>query len=378
VLAYHRGHDDARAGIGAGGMARVRELFAPTVELRVPMAEAFRSEEQQLVELTEDQARTLRALGRNRRVAVYGCAGSGKTMLAVEHARRLADGGPEVLFVCFNRALGAHLHRSEPHERITFLHFHALCLRIAREAGFNPIFPADGDPAAGAFWDDELPEQFVQALDIVGPRWDALIVDEAQDLKAHWFDALRYGLREEHRAPVWLFLDDNQRIYEGGLEVPDDFLAYELSTNCRTTGAIHRELIKLYDGQAAPDVRGPEGRPPEIHHTDDQAAEVERLLTRLLGPDDVPPDQVVVLSAHGRDGSEVHRRLRDRFTDDRSKARGRRVLFSSIRAFKGLESSVVVLCELEDLDRASMDAQLYVGMSRARNHCIVIAPPSAM
>jgi superfamily I DNA/RNA helicase len=53
------------------------------------------------------------------------------------------------------------------------------------------------------------------------------------------------------------------------------------------------------------------------------------------------------------------------------------VLFSSIRAFKGLESPVVVLCELEDLERESMDAQLYVGMSRAKNHCVIVAPPAA-
>ena len=33
-----------------------------------------------------------------------------------------------------------------------------------------------------------------------------------------------------------------------------------------------------------------------------------------------------------------------------------------------------VLCELEDLDEATRDRQLYVGMSRARNHCVVVAP----
>jgi superfamily I DNA/RNA helicase len=70
----------------------------------------------------------------------------------------------------------------------------------------------------------------------------------------------------------------------------------------------------------------------------------------------------------------VYDALGERFVDDRAKARGRKVLFSSIRAFKGLESPVVVLCELEDLPSDSRDAQLYVGMSRARNHCVVIAP----
>ena len=50
--------------------------------------------------------------------------------------------------------------------------------------------------------------------------------------------------------------------------------------------------------------------------------------------------------------------------------------FSSIRGFKGLEAPVVVLCELEDLDEESRDQQLYVALSRARNHCVVVAPKS--
>jgi len=52
------------------------------------------------------------------------------------------------------------------------------------------------------------------------------------------------------------------------------------------------------------------------------------------------------------------------------------VHFSSIRGFKGLEAPVVVLCELEDLDEESRDQQLYVALSRARNHCVVVAPKS--
>jgi hypothetical protein len=376
VLAYHRGRGDERGGPGPRGVERLQELIAPTVELRVPMAAAFGEEEEQLVRLTEDQARALRSLRRSKRMAVYGCAGSGKTMLAVEHATRLAEEGAEVLFVCFNRALGAHLHRTAAHPRITFQHFHGLSAKLTRDARVPLVYPTEDTPPdeARAFWRDEVPDALVEALGRLDRRWDALVVDEAQDLHEHWFDALRLALRDEDDAPIWLFLDDNQRVYEGMLDVPEDFLAYELSTNCRNTQAIHRELIKLYQGTVLPDVRGPEGRAPELRFVWDQVREVAAVLDRLLGPDGARPEDVVVLSSHGRDNSAVHDALGDRFVDDRAKARGRKVLFSSIRAFKGLESPVVVLCELEDLPSDSMDAQLYVGMSRARNHCVVIAP----
>ena len=55
---------------------------------------------------------------------------------------------------------------------------------------------------------------------------------------------------------------------------------------------------------------------------------------------------------------------------------GRDIRFSSIRGFKGLESPVVILCELEDIDDETRDQQLYVGISRARNHCVIVAPPA--
>jgi nuclease-like protein len=71
-----------------------------------------------------------------------------------------------------------------------------------------------------------------------------------------------------------------------------DIECRELGTNCRTTQAIHRHLLRLYDGETVPDSRGPEGREPELHHATDQAETVDALLDRLLGPDDVSPDHV--------------------------------------------------------------------------------------
>jgi hypothetical protein len=274
-----------------------------------------------------------------------------------------------VLFVCFNRALAAHLATTEKSERITFSNFHRLCTHYAYRAG---LAVPDGND--DAYFRDVLPELFVTAIDELGAQWDALIVDEAQDLHDHWLDALRYGLRDDATAPVWLFLDDNQRIYEATLTIPPGFFLWELSTNCRTTQAIHRHLLKLYDGMTAPDVRGPEGREPELYLVSDQAQTVAALLDRLLGPDDVDPGDVVVLSSHRFDRSRVGQALGGRFVSERDKRRANQVHFSSIRAFKGLESPVVVLCELEDLDEETRDQQLYVGMSRARNHCVIVAP----
>ena len=84
----------------------LRELLAPTLEIEVPLAERFLEEEEQLIQLTHEQTHAAAAFGRDRRMAVSGCAGSGKTMLAVEQAKWLKrEKGLDVAFVCFNSAL---------------------------------------------------------------------------------------------------------------------------------------------------------------------------------------------------------------------------------------------------------------------------------
>jgi len=48
-------------------------------------------------------------LWRERRAVILGVAGSGKTLIAAEKARRLAAQGFDVLFTCFNRPLAEFL-----------------------------------------------------------------------------------------------------------------------------------------------------------------------------------------------------------------------------------------------------------------------------
>lgn len=377
VLVFQRGACESRRPPGSDGAATLRELLAPTFELRVPMAEQILEEEESLIRLTVEQSLALARLGRNRRLVVYGCAGSGKTMLAVEHAKRLQRRREAVLFVCFNRALVEHLRRTEAKSDISFFTFHALCQHLAHRARVKvPQYPKGAAPPR--FFDEELPDALIEAVDVLGPQYDALIVDEAQDLHDNWFAALQLTLREERRAAIWLFIDDNQRVYGDGFTVPDDYLSFELTVNCRNTQAIHHEVMKFYEGQIVPEVRGPPGRTVELIHTDDQPAMVAAVIERLCGREEIPPQDVVVLSSHGWEKSRLAGGLPGRFTltSDRGKL-GSFVQLSSIRAFKGLESPVVILCELEDLDQATHDQQLYVGLSRARNHCVIVAPPAA-
>ena len=232
-------------------------------------------------------------------------------------------------------------------------------------------------PGPAEFFADELPFALLAATESLGGRYDDILVDEAQDLQTDWLTAITGTLRDEREGSIWLFVDDNQRVYYATLTVPDEYRPFDLAVNCRNTQAIHAEVMKLYRGEVRPEVKGPPGRLPQLVHTDDQRAAVAGVLENLCGKEEIRPQDVVVLSGHGRDHSQIygHDAGRWRYTDKRGR-RGSSVFFSSIRGFKGLESPVVVLCELDNLDAASRNNQIYVGMSRARNHCVIVAPPA--
>ena len=95
-----------------------------------------RATEKSLLRLSDQQFRILDMLDAERRVAVAGPAGSGKTLAAAEKARRLATQGFDVLFTCFNRPLADHLRKAladEPRIRVAG----ADCSQIDRlEQGF--------------------------------------------------------------------------------------------------------------------------------------------------------------------------------------------------------------------------------------------------
>ena len=375
MLDYHRGAREKRDLPGDDGATMLRELLAKDLLIRVPLASAIMDEDTELRAMTYEQARILARFGRDPRLVVYGCAGSGKTMIAVEQARRAAENGKRVLFVCFNVALRDFLRERYPHEGVEYWNFHALCIRLAGKAGISlPKYPRGEAPQS--YWDEDLPAALVAAIDELGPQYDALFVDEAQDLYNDWLDALMLCLANPEDDQVWLFMDANQNVYDSRLDVSKEFRPFELTVNCRNTGAIHREVIKKYEGPVKPEVLGPHGREPELIKAKDQGQAVAAIIGQLVKEEEVVPQDITVLSAHSTKNSEVARTALPgelRFSEDPPNV-GPYIRFSSIRSFKGLESPVIILCELEDLDDETRDRQIYVGMSRARNHCIVVVP----
>lgn len=380
------------------GVALLERLFVHRDFARIPIGTAMRMEEPELLRLTEVQARLLDVLRNQRRAAIAGCAGSGKTMLAVEKARRLAGEGFRVLITCFNRALADFIRSQLPlppprkgatpahgqldlfgGQRVDVESFHALAGSWARRARIA-LPEADDEASRRELYDAALPEALLEATTKIADRYDAIIVDEGQDFQEDWWVAVQSLLADPDHGVLYIFYDDNQSLYTPGAALPIPGEPFLLTRNCRTTRRIHEWVSQWYEGAAEPEPAGPEGRPPVVHTYRDERElrdHVRRALHQLVVEEKVPEKDLVVLTPHGRATSALWRDPQFgnlRLTDTYPPAPGH-IQCTTIYAFKGLERPVVVLAEVA-LEKNRHEL-LYVGGSRAKSHLVVIEKEGA-
>jgi hypothetical protein len=372
---WHWRHEGRR--FGERGMLALERALGYAVEVRTPLALLFREEDKRILELTEEQA-YLRAYVLHRtRAVVTGPPGSGKTLLATSIATHLAEGGTRTLLTCFNKRLAEHLRTAladVPH--LTVAHFHQLCTDLAHEAGLQ--VPAAPIADERAYFEEELPGLLEEAARKLGPRFGAIVVDEAQDFRAWWWPALLALHRDPDRGTLYLFADESQTLYDDG-ELPlggDDVLP-PLTDNLRNTTTIAEFVSVFFEGDVEPGrAKGPPGRDVEVlayRGEDDLIRLVEVVLLNLTEQEGIDPQDIVVLTPPGRDKSLLwgHRTF-GRFTLSDAPAPDT-VLWSTVHAFKGLERAVVILAELGERHEEGVERYVRVGASRATNHLIVLA-----
>uniref|UniRef100_UPI002ADD8EE3 NERD domain-containing protein n=2 Tax=Thermoflexus sp. TaxID=1969742 RepID=UPI002ADD8EE3 len=377
VFSYWKGEHASMGGPGSDGMAVLRDVLARSWSLRPLLRSAVEEAEQRIVELTEEQFTLLDCLRAERRVLIKGCAGSGKTMLALEQARRLGQEGFRVLLTCYNRTLADRLREAELPAGVDVLHFHSLVSRWVDRAGLRGKL----DQAARTVPEERLfqevfPELLAEAAGTLGPEYDALIIDEGQDFTEVWFTALALLLKDPDHGIVYVFLDDNQNIYRRDPQLPWTMMRFHLSWNCRNTRPIHRQAMRFYRSDRPPQARGPDGPEPEVFYYGSEKEfhqRLRQLIHRLLMEEKLPPHQLVILSAHRRGWLQTGIRYGAFTLTERWPPGPGEIFWTTVHRFKGLESPVVILAQLDADAFPDLPTVAYVGMSRARSHLILLA-----
>lgn len=220
-----------------------------------------------------------------------------------------------------------------------------------------------------------MPQHLLDALATVHDRFDAIIVDEGQDFADIWWVTLESLLAEPAEGVLYIFYDNNQRIFETHGDYPIPPPHFTLTENCRTTQAIHRAATAYLASEHLPSCRGPEGRSPvELPVTPDTEIDALcRVVHGLTVEEGLSVDDIVVLSPRGpktsrlAEGTKLGNLRLSWLSGARNVLRCR-----SIQAFKGLESSVVILAEPERAHEATLAPLLHVGLTRAQHHVIVL------
>jgi hypothetical protein len=358
--------------------------------------------ERELVALSPDQHRALDyALNeKNPRLICDGPAGSGKTLIAVEAARRLAASGRSVLLLCYNKNLAHFLKldvvKMAPAIRMATLH--GFFAETIRAAGLGDLLRGGDVAASSETFDERYPEAFESACSILLdedalPQFDVIIVDEAQDILTFPFlDCLNLVLAKGFRHGRWLIFHDSGpqselygRVDPTLLETLRGFgaVTVELRENFRNPKEIALEASRL--GEATePICRRTLRSPVEyrlVDHSKDEAKRLRALLLDLL-KDGVSPSCVSILSWLKTAASNVAQHPPDvgkpfRRIDSHAPHDVHAFTYGTIAGFKGLENDIVILTDLPDrLDDDGIRAALYVGMTRARAKLYAFVRPA--
>lgn len=354
-------------------LARIRKLLVPSVTVRRLLRDELADASAALIELTNEQYEILDAIGGNRQALVLGGAGTGKTLLAVERTRRLANLGASVLLVCFNQLLGEKLAAEfDGSALVTAGTFHQVARGLAVRA--QRLIP---DDPSQEWWDRELPTLFPEVAAETGFEVDAVVVDEGQDFRANWWDALHLVVRDLDDGWFYVFADTHQALFVPGWCSPFDTGAFEyrLTKNCRNTRPVAEKVAAVLGGEVKTNkVEGPK---PKFHVVGSVDAAVNRVLARLgeLLAEGVEPAQIQVLSTTW----EVAGRLRGRDVDGIGLvAHGEDgIAVETVQRYKGLEAEVVIVVIPELVDE--LDRSLaYTGLSRAQTFLEVVGPEAVM
>lgn len=373
---YWRGQDRSKGNFEANSIRELVKILSPSIVSESVLISKIGTEAQELKRLTEEQINILDFLSQQRRVAISGCAGSGKTILALEKACRLNEQGFSVLLTCFNRALAQYLRNQKNIDRRLNMHvytFHGICEKLFREAGLTL--------EKHRFTQEELfnrvyPNLLLEAADKLNWRVDAVIVDEGQDICEDWWLALKCLLHEPDNGIFYFFYDDNQNIFDRHWKPPLEEAPFSLTKNCRNTQKIHSYVLQFYSGQNPTQAVGPMGQDVEIFEYDNDPQlkkTLSRLLHHLVVKQGFSHRDIVILTTRRKQTlqNQIIGQFRIKADPDLNL---QEILCNTIHYYKGLESPVVILVETERTNANNFKKLLYVGTSRARHHLIVLQP----
>ncbi|MBX9692677.1 MAG: hypothetical protein K2Z81_09860 [Cyanobacteria bacterium] len=329
---------------------------------------------------TAEQSEILQRITESSKLVVNGCTGSGKSWLALATARKLALEGKRTLLTCFNRRVADYYTSVfSSMDGLTVASFHALCLRLGRVAGIN--IPGGWNSRA---WSERFPDVLTRAM-MRDPklRFDAIIVDDAQEMQPHWWRTLETSLSDPERGHLYCFMDRFLATQMLTNSLPVDV---ELSTNLRTPRCVGESFVGALSGKSKVWYRRDDDVTVEffVCETDEAFCQSLAFLFSELESTGISPLETAVLSPRLPKYSSVARAPlpgKARLVKSQSSIENHAVL-CRIENFHGLERKAIVLVDLDEKMNLLADEELarllYIGCSRFTDRLYLLGSSRAL
>ena len=308
--------------------------------------------------MLREQAALLNYLDEQNHAIINGFAGTGKTVMAVEKARRHSENGEKVLFLCYNAFLNEHLRTTYHYPHVSFYTVAGLSQKFCKKVDYKAL-------------QEKLIEMFSEGLF----PYQHVIIDEGQDFgkeeidEVEIIDLLRENIidNEEGNGTFYLFYDKNQMVHSKNapkyIEEADCKLT--LYRNCRNTENIAFTSLRLLGSDKMPKLYpdAVRGDLPELGFCSTKEDMIALLNSEIDKYIDDGFHSITVLTCKTEESSIIA----DCCIDSKYNYKRGYVRFTTCRKFKGLESDVIIVIDI-DKDTFSDEGEqlMYVGTSRAR------------
>ncbi len=347
---------------------KVLYILNPKVDIKMPLLRLSNKLNMKFMRLNDEQNLCFEQLDENKFISVKGHAGTGKTVLAVKKAFRESERGKKVLFLCYNDLLMDKI-KEESNGKFRVDSIYKLAedyLKMYNDELYKK-FQSMGDY-------NEMMSDFLKEVkgnkDKERVVFDSILIDEGQDFTEEWFNGINELLSSD--GTLCVFYDENQNLYNKYGRRDTSFLEkgtkYTLKRNMRNTDEICLSSLNVINADRnSIKLNGVNGIKPDIIFSEDSFDTLIKLnnTIRELKHDEYLMDEnIAVLTMEAKKKVRLKKGIDDNFKGT----------VESIRRFKGLESDVVIIPDLKHdfMNDEDLRNILYVGMSRAKTHVILI------
>lgn len=333
---------------------RIIKKLAPEFDLIEATGSARLEKDYAFLRLTREQSTLLDYLIEQRKVTIQGPAGTGKTLLAIEEAKRLAEENRKVLFLCYNHFLYYHLNKIINHINIECYNLNSLLTKFTGRI------------------DIQLEEQNDVLQEIKDKfYYDDIIIDEGQDFDNETIEFFsKYS--DEKNGKFYVFYDKNQLLFQEGNSkwIEDSECRLVLSKNCRNTLQIAVTANNIIDIDVKTNENPIKGDMPTMLISTKKEMIISRIndLINKYHSEGFENKNIVILTLSTEKNSIINgyeyisnNKIVHEIDDEN-------ILFTTSKKFKGMECDALILIDINKntFKNTEDKRNFYVAASRAK------------